>query len=459
MSFTYAGGATASGTTGPADTGAHGITINSGDLVTVYVGINGTGSLTPDDAGWNTVIDEIPAGETARHALYWRVAGASEPSNYSWTMGTSAEWRTIIKVFPGSNPTIDAAINSHIQTSAATKLLCGAYDGQIISDGAVAVIFGGKDNRFTAEAYTLADHSYVSVLGNRLDQYSAGAHRIYVTGETGSGDIQIDVADLNDNRDDFTYSCHMSFVEGSSSVVLELTAPVDFASAFDAVVTRQGTVSGQVDLTSVLSSLVTTQQPVSGQVDFADSHGALIVQLSDFSGQIDFDEAQTSILSAAAAIAAAADLGETWATIATQIADVTENVDLNDTVTGSLPTIQEAISGDVALTSAFAHDLIARASISGPLDLADVHSTVVQAIASIAEPVDFSDVQTALITAGMSFSEAVEFADAWVLTAGEIAAAVRIIVAARNRHIVAGARDRLIVVTARNRRITVNKLN
>lgn len=216
----------------------------------------------------------------------------------------------------------------------------------------------------------------------------------------------------------YTLKSYLTYTASGASAVLS-PEPVDLTAVFDAVVIRQGAMSGQIDL----------------------------------------GESQTSILAAASAIQAAADFGATWATIATRIATTTENIDLSDSWDGGSSAIQGVISADVTLAATFAETVTAAASLSAGIDLSSSQTTVLQALASVTDSMDLTDVQSSLMMAGASFSEAVALADSWFSTAGEIAAAVRIVVAARNRRIVPEARDRLIVVNARQRRIPVKKLN
>ncbi len=221
MAFgSYTGGATNSGNSSSPGTGVHGITINNGDLVVVYINSNSTTALSHsggEGTAFTKAVDEQPSGETARQALYWKVAGGSEPTSYTFS-GGSAAWRIIIKVFDGgSGVEVDAAAVSDITSGNYASIACGAYDGQVIADDALAVVFGGKDNRSSSENYTTANNSYTGVIGNTATQAAAGAHRLYTTGETGSGNVTINTADTGDGMLDKIFSIHMSFVESGSS--------------------------------------------------------------------------------------------------------------------------------------------------------------------------------------------------------------------------------------------------
>jgi len=224
MTIAYTGGNNNIGTSAAPSTGTHGITINSGDLVVVYVNSNNTGAIAADSGGTTfTEALEVsaPGGNSCAHALYYKIAGASEPTAYTFTAG-NAQWHVIIKVFSGDSLTVDAAANAAVSTSYAGKLHCTAISGETISDNALSVIFGGRDTRSGAnEAYTVADNSYTGVLGHNGSEATGGAHRIFTTGTSSISEVIIEPTDESDGLTSVIYSMHMSFVEsgGGSSIV------------------------------------------------------------------------------------------------------------------------------------------------------------------------------------------------------------------------------------------------
>ncbi len=221
MTFAYTGGAENGGNSATASTGVHGITINSGDLVVVYVNSNSETAISADAGGtaFNEAIDEKPLDETSRQALYWKVAGVSEPTAYTFTVG-SAEWHVLIKVFTSaSDAVVDAAANSARNGSSAEDLLCTAGSGQTVSDDAVSIVAGGKDNRSGSPVtYDGADSSYVSPIGDTGDQAAGMAHRIWTTGGSEAATISV-TATGGDGITDNTYSVHISFVESSTGTI------------------------------------------------------------------------------------------------------------------------------------------------------------------------------------------------------------------------------------------------
>ncbi len=228
MAFTLNGSGTAGGT-GTSASITHGLTIASGDLVCFFLNSNSSSAASVDaDAGatWTTALAEQQGTSSAYNVTAWKVANASEPSSYSFTCA-NAQWRVILLVFSASSSAvIDSAANSVMTASGGYIYMRGeAITGRTISNNAVSVLFYGKDTRKTtgSEDYTTSsDANYTIGPNSQLDQTSASAYRIYGAsdGETYSGRVDLDVADLNDGQGDQVYSVHLSFLEsgGGGSV-------------------------------------------------------------------------------------------------------------------------------------------------------------------------------------------------------------------------------------------------
>ena len=222
MAFSYTGGARSGGDSGTGSI-THGLTINEGDLVVAYVNSNDVGAVSADAGGavFNEALDETPSGQTARHALYWKIAGASEPSSYGFTFGDSAQYQILVKVFTSvTSAAIDATANAVVDASSSQNMVIEAIDSEVISDNALSIIFAGKDNRGAGGTWASADNSYTGVIGQTDDQDAVGAHRIYTTGETFSGSVTI--TDPGPSANDRTYSVHISFVERSRSAGIQI---------------------------------------------------------------------------------------------------------------------------------------------------------------------------------------------------------------------------------------------
>ena len=227
VGFAYTGGTTNAGSGTTPSTGTHGITINSGDLVVVYVNSNTTGGVVPVAGGeaFTEAFDELFTDKSASLALYWKVAGGSEPGAYTFTH-TNAEWRVVIKVFTSAtDAVVDAVASTAISVGNTVTLVCDAPSGVTVAANAVSIVVGAKDNRANDEAYTVADQSYVSTVGNKATQAAAMAHRIWTTGGT-DATVTLETADGNDFNSETTFSGHISFVESGGGASTTINLPL-----------------------------------------------------------------------------------------------------------------------------------------------------------------------------------------------------------------------------------------
>src|SRR5260221_5724868 len=74
-----------------------------------HVIVQTTGNSIAAPSGWN-IIKRQDTSTNISTATYWKVAGSSEPTNYTWTFGTSGEASGGIGSYIGVNTTtpIDA---------------------------------------------------------------------------------------------------------------------------------------------------------------------------------------------------------------------------------------------------------------------------------------------------------------------------------------------------------------
>ena len=190
---------------------------SEGDLVYIYINYNDNVSITVaiDAAGsaWNTVLNEALADESAWHCLFWKVAGASEPTSYSGT-GKNVEYRVITKVTSGGGIgwLIDSPVNVVRTSGTSTSMVCEAPNGETVANNSISFVTGTKDRREATPAnIDTADNSYIGATGNVAHQYTVAAHRVFATGET----IAFDVTCTPTGDADNTVSTHISFIEGS----------------------------------------------------------------------------------------------------------------------------------------------------------------------------------------------------------------------------------------------------
>ena len=83
----------------------HGLTILTGDVIVAFLDVNVYATAVTDNNSsypfTNTVNLSHP--DSAKSSIWIRVAGASEPVSYNWTLDASVRWSAIISVFRGVN--------------------------------------------------------------------------------------------------------------------------------------------------------------------------------------------------------------------------------------------------------------------------------------------------------------------------------------------------------------------
>lgn len=191
------GNNTNSAATGSTASITHGLTINADDVIIIIVHADGnTGSQGFTDNNspftFTEAIQENSAADST-YAIYYRVAGSSEPSSYSFTMDSSDDWAIQIRVFSG----VDTASVWDVAPSVSTRATVGA--GTTVNapsmttsnDGAMGIVVGLTDS---AETFAGANNSYgteVEDLGG--NRGTASYIRTWTTaGSTGATTITMD---------------------------------------------------------------------------------------------------------------------------------------------------------------------------------------------------------------------------------------------------------------------------
>ena len=202
--FTYVGGADEQRNDGAVQiTHGLGASIQSGDLIVAFVHINNTTVITPDQSWDAELFDENPdpGTETARCAMYWKVATASEPATYTWTAGTVLSGVTL-KVFRPSGGTlqVDLAALKALNASSINNIRSTAQNGRTAATDAVSIVAGGKDNRTNANdpVTGVTGTGYTGAIGNGQHQITGMAHKIGGGAEPAQVDITgTDTADIS----------------------------------------------------------------------------------------------------------------------------------------------------------------------------------------------------------------------------------------------------------------------
>ena len=121
MAPTWQSSTTASGI-GTTATGTKPASVASGDFLLAYIhaGVNSQPTITTAPSGW-TLLESRPnsgGGQFIATALYYKVAGGSEPASYSWDISTNVTWiATVTRITgvdtlaPIANPVWSTATN------------------------------------------------------------------------------------------------------------------------------------------------------------------------------------------------------------------------------------------------------------------------------------------------------------------------------------------------------------
>lgn len=220
MTISYIGGAPNTGDN-TAPTITHGLTILEGDLVYIAINSNNAGSVDHGGGEGTAFVKQQgfqPTSESMYMAVFTKTAGPAEPASYTFS-SADAQWQIHIRVYRSTlhKPLIlDAAFNN-VRVAVeklSTSLICEAHDGQVISDNAVGIVSGSKDNRGAGVDVTTADQSHGNVIGGPDTQVLGTCDRIYTTGETASGDVTMTPSETTNDR---TVSTHGSFVEDNTA--------------------------------------------------------------------------------------------------------------------------------------------------------------------------------------------------------------------------------------------------
>lgn len=159
MAIAETGSVTATGT-GTTLSVTHGLTINAGDVVLALIHWNLSGITVSDNNGgtpFTEAFQEQNGAETSHYAIFSRVAGASEPSSYSFNQnGASAAWSVQFRVFSGvDNATpFDVAPSAATRDFAASGTTAPAPSITINTAAALGVLFGLSDSTITFSAPT-----------------------------------------------------------------------------------------------------------------------------------------------------------------------------------------------------------------------------------------------------------------------------------------------------------------
>lgn len=232
MPFSYVGGNSSSGYGVSADI-VHGLTISEGDLLVVHVNRNDEKLISSTSGGtsWNEAIQVMPPPtETASQAVYWKVAGASEPASYSFELnvlsGSEDEYAITIHQFSvtGGTPQIELAATSNHNATSSPDLVVQAHAGRVNPAGSLSIVAAGKDREQAAQTWTAVSEGFLGIQGSGDGRSTATAYKIHSAEETINNDVVFTSSGATGS--DATYSIHLSFsIAGADTTAPILSSP------------------------------------------------------------------------------------------------------------------------------------------------------------------------------------------------------------------------------------------
>jgi len=143
----------------------------AGDVLLAAVAVRGAPTVSPP-AGWTLVQDQTTAASASRQVLYWHVAGSSEPSSYTFTLGSRQGFVGIISAYRGVGAIDVSGGQANASSTAITAPSVTAAAGESVEVG----FFG------TAVFASIAPPT--GMVEQAEDARSAGASSTRVTMET-----------------------------------------------------------------------------------------------------------------------------------------------------------------------------------------------------------------------------------------------------------------------------------
>ena len=138
-----------------------------GDLLIAAVATDGKqGTWTPPSAGWN-LIDQGTQSEEVALAVWWKLAGSSEPASYNFSWGEDQEAYGWMMRFTGHDPVnpIDVSASSGGSSSSPTSPAVTTS----VADALILRIGGFDDDDISVGAPGLAGHTAIT-----MDKSGAG---------------------------------------------------------------------------------------------------------------------------------------------------------------------------------------------------------------------------------------------------------------------------------------------
>ena len=187
-SISEVGHATATGT-GTAVSITPGVSTQAGDVVLAVIHANTTGNTITDNNGANTFTSDIQenTASTSRYAIVHRIAVASEPASYAWTLSSSQNWSVEVRVFRGVASSVwDVAPSTTTRTMGTSGTTATAPSMTTTSPGALGVLICLTDTS-GGTTYSSATNGYGTQVTPGTTQLQSSWTRTWSTpGPTGT---------------------------------------------------------------------------------------------------------------------------------------------------------------------------------------------------------------------------------------------------------------------------------
>jgi len=194
MSISYISASSADAASGTDVTYTHGLTIQAGDVLIASVHANLSGNTVTDaNPSYPFTSDHYEdSTDSARHYVFSRVAGSSEPDHYHFTLGSSTRWAIVIAQFRGVDSTIWDVTPATGGTSVSGGWDGGGYSVTVPSmtvntAGACGLIFLASDSDPTGESFSNPTNGYANLVQETGQQIVATCNRVGLSaGATGT---------------------------------------------------------------------------------------------------------------------------------------------------------------------------------------------------------------------------------------------------------------------------------
>lgn len=365
----------------------HGLTINEGDVIVVSVHANANASFTDNNGSFPFTKDYEGSGGPGGqdYAIFTRVAGASEPATYNWTLSEPQRWSIVLEVYSGVDASIWDVAPTVGTRNTGSSTTATAPSITTLTPNAKALVRYGWD---TSTAVTTSN--VTNNFGDKVEitspQGQAGySKEIQVASAVGSTAVTLD-----SSRSWFAHSMALkpavtadtlqASVTGTANTTASLTAGVTLQGDASATASAAGSLTVPIELqgsasaTASTTGSLTVPKELQGSASAqASTTASLTVPADTLQASVTATASTTGLLSTGALLqAAVSGVASTSATLSTG-ATLQSNVVAVATTQADLTVPATTLQGNA----------VANATVSGLLTVpADTLQAFVTGIAS-----------------------------------------------------------------------------